>query len=472
MKKTLFSLLIFLFISGPSVWGMVFHGVTEKDSIKIMDEDTVYTLLLAASQGDSALVLQLLKAGIRPDTTTWEGVTALMFAVNNGHPGTVKVLAENGANLNKKDQKGNSPLITAAQNGNLQIAEILIRNGADINTGDAYRVTPLMLAVGLDSFALSDMLVYYGADVSKADKNGTTALMVASVTGNIDIAYVLLEAGADVNCTDKQGLTPLHAATWYGYWSLASLLLDYGADPNIAADNGYTSLGVAVEADDLYATEMLASAGANLNQRISFSQNPLTIALKKKNDSIVSFLRANHARFNGWPTFYKYGFGTEINWNADDYRWSFFFLASEKKYNLNMMVGWGFRPSAIRVLENDSDAIDYQYWERRGNLFLAIDKSVFLMHGRNGFQAGVYGGLKGIYTYGSYRGTARKPNGKILAAPGIGLTLEGNGYRVTAGYEYLDLDLYEVSPHRINVTASFMWSSKKNNFKPNFINWF
>ena len=38
--------------------------VAKKDTIKIIDEDTVYTLLLAASQGDSTLVLDLLKAGI------------------------------------------------------------------------------------------------------------------------------------------------------------------------------------------------------------------------------------------------------------------------------------------------------------------------------------------------------------------------------------------------------------------------
>lgn len=472
MAKNLYSIFIFLIMAGASIQGMVIRPFAMRDTLKIIDEDTVYTFLLAASKGDSTLVLDLLKAGISADTTTWEGITALMYAVNSGHASTVKVLAENGAKLNRQDSNGNSPLINAVQNGNMVIAEFLIRNGADINLSDRFGITPLMLAVGIDSFAMADMLLYYGADVLKADNNRTTPLMVASVTGNIDIAYILLEAGANVNSPDKKGLTPLHAATWYGYWSMVEMLLDYGADPNIAAENGYTSLGVAVEANDLYATELLASAGANLNQRISFSQNPLTIAVKKKNDSIASFLRANHARYNGWPSFSKYGFGTEINWNGDDYRCSLFFGAYEKKYNLNLSGGWGFRPSAIRVLEGQSESIEYQYWERRGNLFLSLDKSVFFIHGMKGFRAGLYGGLKGIYTYGSYRGSGRKPNDKFLLAPGTGVTVEGSIYRVTAGYEYLNLDLYRISPHHVNFTVQFMWNRKKNNFKPDFINWF
>ncbi|MBN2764514.1 MAG: ankyrin repeat domain-containing protein, partial [Bacteroidales bacterium] len=263
----------------------------------------------------------------------------------------------------------------------------------------------------------------------------------------------------------------LHAAAWYGYWSLTELLLDYGADPDIMAHNGYTPLCVAVEADDLFETKLFASAGANLNHRISFSQNPLSLAVEKRNDSIVSFLRANNSHYNGWPSFNKFGLGTELNFIAGDFRWSFFLAASEKKYNLNLLAGWGFRPSAIRVLEDESEFIQYQYWERRGNLFLSIDKSVFFAHGNNDFQAGVYGGLKGIYTFGSYRGTGIKPEDRILAAPGAGLCMEGRFYRITAGYEYLNLDLYTISPHRINFSLSFMWNRKKNNFNPDFINW-
>ena len=473
MKRGFFAFFVLLALTGiSSLSGTEFHTATAEDTLKIIEGDTIYTYMLAASRGDSSLVLGLLKHGIKVDTTAWEGVTALMYAVKNDHPGTVKVLAENGARLNKKDTDGNSPLLAAVQSGNLMMSEYLIRKGADINQADNFSITPLMFAVGIDSFALADMLLYYGADVSKTDRNGTTALMVAAVTGNLDVVYALLEAGADVNCRDKKGFTPLHAATWYGYWSVVELLLDYGADPNLETENGYTSLDVAIEADDRYATTLLASAGADMNQRISFSQNPLTLAVEKKNDSIVSFLRGNRSRFNYWPCFNKYGFGTEMNWNANDYGWNFFVAASEKKYNLNVSGGWGFRPSAIRVLESESESVDYQYWERRGNLFLSLDKSVFFIHGRNGLQAGLYGGLKGIYTYGSYRGAGEKPNDDLIAVPGLGITLEGKSIRLAAGYEYLNLNLYKINPHRVSVSVSILWNRKKNYFKPNFINWF
>jgi hypothetical protein len=123
------------------------------------------------------------------------------------------------------------------------------------------------------------------------------------------------------------------------------------------------------------------------------------------------------------------------------------------------------------VLEYKNDSAQFQYWERRGNLILSIDKSVFFIHGRKDFQAGVYGGLKGVYTYGSYRGSGIKPDDRILAALGAGLCLEGRFYRVSAGYEYLELDLAKISPHRFNVSVGFFWNRNRNNFKPDFLNW-
>jgi len=444
------------------------------DTLIIDEDDTVYTYLTAASKGDSALVLAFLKAGVRVDTTSWDGITALSYALQNGHSGTVKALAENGADLNRKDIAGNSPLMLAVQNGDLRMSEYLIRKGSDFNAGNKKGITPLMFALAIDSFALADMLLYYGADVTKTDKNGTSALMIATLNGNYNLVYALLEAGADVNIQDKKGYAPLHAAIWYGYWDVADLLLGYGADPNITAKNGYPPLGAAIEANDLYAVEILAAAGADLNQKISSSQNPLSIAVETKNDSIRRFLRNNNARLNAGPSISKIVLGTEINWNTDDCRWSFFAGVIEKKYNLNLSVGWGFRPSAIRVLETVNDQMSFQYWEKRRFLFLSLDKSVFLLHPNEDIQVGFYGGIKGIYTYGSYRGAqgaSAKPDDRLMAAPGLGFIIEGRTLRYTIGYEYLNLDLYKFSPHHVNISFGFLLNRKKNNFNPVFINW-
>jgi ankyrin repeat protein len=472
MPRTISVLLLLLFSAGiHSLAAREFRTIAVDDTMLIVGDDTVYSYLIAASQGDSAQVLTFLKAGIRVDTTTWEGVTALSYALQNGHSGTVKVLTENGANLNRKDGDGNSPLMLAVQSGDLLMSEYLIRKEADINAGNKKGITPLMFAAAIDSFALADMLLYYGADVLKTDKNGTSALMIATLNGNFELVSALLEVGADVNVQDKKGYAPLHAAIWYGYWDIADLLLGYGADPNITAQNGYPPLGAAIEANDLYAVTLLTSAGADLNQKISFSQNPLAIAIEKRNDSIQRFLRHNKARFNAWPSFSKFGIGTEINWNADDYRWSFFAGTIEKKYNLIMSVGWGFRPSAIRVLDREMDRVSIQYWENRGYLFLSLDKSVFLLHGKGDIQAGLYGGVKGIYTYGSYRGSVAKPDDRLKAAPGVGFVIEGRTIRYALGYEYMNLDLYKFSPHRVNISLCFMFNRSKNNFNPVFINW-
>jgi hypothetical protein len=250
------------------------------------------------------------------------------------------------------------------------------------------------------------------------------------------------------------------------------LLLDYGADPSAAAKNGYSPLSIAVKLNDMEAVKILISAGADVNQQVIPSQTLLNMAVENRNSSIASILRRNNVRFNYHPNFGQFGLGTECDWNADDIMWNFHFLVSETKYNLNLWTGGGFRPSPIRVLENHDEPVSNQYWERRGNLFLSLDKSVFFYHGKQGWRAGVYGRLKSVYTFGNYRGSNEKPDDKFLIAPGIGISLDGRSIRFNAGYEYFNAGLYKKSPHCISLSLSLKWNRKKDNFRPSFINWY
>ncbi len=444
--------------------------IVKSDSNEIIDNDTTYTFLLAASKGDSALTARLLQLGADVNKLSLDGWPALMYALNNRHYSVARLLIEHGAELNKTYTDGTTPLILAIRNGDLEMAEYMIRKGSDVEIADEKGITPLMYAVGIDSIAIADMLLYYGADPLKKDNFGASALMIACVTGNYDIVYLLLENGADPNSKNMKGFTPLHAAIWYGYWGIIELLLDYGADPNIVAENGYSPTAIATEVNDLYALKILYSAGANLHHKLSHSQNLRTIAAENRNDSITAFLRANNVRYNYWPGINMFGLGTEMIWNLDDYYWNFYFLAAEKKYNLHLSAGIGFRPSAIRVLEDYNELYSYQYWERRGNLFLSLDKSVYLFRSNSGkFMTGIYGGVKGIYTYGSYRGSSRQPDDRILAAPVAGITLDTKYIRFTVGYEYMNLRLYKVNPNLIKMSFCVKWNSKKDNFNTDFI---
>jgi ankyrin repeat protein len=465
-------LIILLYGDYAFLWSQDFNQRPGRDTLVILENDTVFTLLYAASRGDSARVSKLLLSGVQADATTNGSLTALMYAIMNGHTPTARLLVDNGARLDRKVPGDNTALIATVQRGNHALAEYLIRKGADINLGDSNGVTPLMYAVGIDSFALADMLLYYDADVNRTDSSGVTALLVASVTGNIDLAARLLSSGADANARSRKDITPLHAAIWFGYWNIAELLLEAGADPNSRAKNGYAPVSIAVEANDLYATSMLVSFGADVNQPVSRSLNPLTIAVENNNDSLAAYLRDNQARYNYRPSFEKFGLGTDMTWFDDDYLWGFYVAGTEMKYNLNLRTGGAFRPSAIRVLEEQDENTAFQYWERRGELFISLDKSVYFFHGSNSIKAGFYGGIKGIYTFGSYRGMDTKPHDRIMAAPGVGLTLDTEYLRLTLGYEYHNLKLYKISPNRINISIEFRWNRKINHFKPEFIPWF
>ena len=118
-------------------------------------------ILLAAQQGDTATIHQLLQEGVDVNTRqrapryvnlmkgrpyVMNDYTPLMYAAMYGQKDAAKVLLENGATVNAHSITGNTPLMAAANMGNVEIVTLLIRNGADVRAKNRYGATAVNFA--------------------------------------------------------------------------------------------------------------------------------------------------------------------------------------------------------------------------------------------------------------------------------------------------------------------------------------
>lgn len=435
----------------------------------ILDFD--YQLIIASDRGDSLRASELIDWGADVNAKTYDDVTPLMYAAQNGYPAIVKMLIGKGASLDMQSTIGYTALIAAVRSDHIETAELLIRNGADINLADRKKATPLMYAVAMDRFYIADMLLYYGADVSLKDRNGVTAIMIACRKGNYEIALRLIEYGAGLNTTDEQGRSALHFAAISGNADLVDALIKSGADIEKKTASGYSPLAAAVDVNEFEAARMLIGSGADINSRIIGSLNVLSLAEKNKNSRLIEMLRNNGAAENYWPRFNHFITDVEFSFNRDNTDLRFAFGIGESKYNLQVVLGYGFWIKPMQVLEQVDYDVYYQYWERRSSVSLALKKDVFRMRAGKKVKLGIFAGMKGTYSFGNHKGSDTRADNQWALCPAIGIMGECRFVRLSLHYEYMNLNIYKGSNNRINLTVSFLLSRKQGILNTELNNW-
>ena len=299
---------------------LLYAGANAKATTRI---NSYTPLLLAARNGNAAVMGPLLNAGADPNLPTANGTTPLMFAAAAGSADAVRLLLDGGAEPNAKETyRGLTPIMFAAAADRSDVVDLLAERGADLTAttkvvelskmgrnsavfagllfgnpqpagqqnaqgrrggtpeaqaaaagsapGGAARGgsapfggrNPFAGMAGVDRQYQLNELVYA--------QGGMTPLLLAARQGYAATVSALLDAGADIDQPSAgDHTTPLLVATLNGHFDLAKALLDRGADPRIASENGATPLYAALNCE--WAPKALyPQPRAQLNQTITY----------------------------------------------------------------------------------------------------------------------------------------------------------------------------------------------------------
>ncbi|KAK8022524.1 ankyrin repeat-containing protein [Apiospora rasikravindrae] len=216
------------------------------------------------------------------------------------HDVTCTWLRKGDLDPNARDADGSTVLGIAVKAGRRQICETLLAAGADASLATEYSMNALEVALWLggDHLDIARLLVTNG--VATQNPGGGyygRALHAAVIRGYTDILKLMLEHGADPNTTSPLYGTALRAAAYGCHIEVCKLLIEAGADVNLG-DN-LTPLAVAVSNEKEGGealTELLLSAGADINARDDDGTTPLHKAVKREGDDGVSMAKLLIAR--------------------------------------------------------------------------------------------------------------------------------------------------------------------------------
>jgi ankyrin repeat protein len=143
--------------------------------LEVKDDDGYTPLLLAAVNGDEAVVKQLLEKGADLESKDDDCRTPLSWAARSGHEAGVKLLLEKGADLESKDNDGLTPLLCAVRLGFEVVVKQLLEKVLDLEDLEARDHdgrTLLSWADGNGYHAVVDQLLEKIAELKRKDKYG------------------------------------------------------------------------------------------------------------------------------------------------------------------------------------------------------------------------------------------------------------------------------------------------------------
>ncbi|KDO23809.1 hypothetical protein SPRG_11241 [Saprolegnia parasitica CBS 223.65] len=195
-----------------------------------VDVDGFSALMIAAAEGNSEVVLELLRLGADANLRTFElKSAALHFAAKNGDPVIVEEIQVTNlvVVVSCMDIALDTPLVWACIEGRDEAVRILLDHGADPRVKNHFDATTLMCATmlgddateGIDACRkniVAMLLQQCPEMVNAQDRDGTTAMHLAASCGYLQCVQELLAHGADITIRNAIGQTPLEEAELTG----------------------------------------------------------------------------------------------------------------------------------------------------------------------------------------------------------------------------------------------------------------
>lgn len=206
----------------PMIWAIGMQSAMSTTMLAVIAPDhwDPAWLVLAARQGDQALVVKLLSGKVPPDHKDAQGRTALWHAVQNRKTALVDVLLNAGASPMMADKSGDTPLHIASRSGDASMNERLLRNAGSItlwNRGNVQGAKPLHIACESGNKSAAEVLVKHGATLDERDAAGNTPLMSAAGANQLAVVSWLLAQGASTKVRNHNKKTALEIAGQLGH---------------------------------------------------------------------------------------------------------------------------------------------------------------------------------------------------------------------------------------------------------------
>lgn len=183
-------------------------------------------IIAAADLGQTDVVLKLIGRGLDANTASADGTTLLMMAARNGNLALVEALLKQRANHLMRNRFGDTALMLAALNGHLGVVRRLIELRGPQENRDGW--TPLHYAAFSGHVEVAQLLVERGAAVDAPAPNSQTALMLAAGAGHLPMVAFLLGEQANPALRDHSGMTARAIAQGKGQTDVAEYLRRIG----------------------------------------------------------------------------------------------------------------------------------------------------------------------------------------------------------------------------------------------------
>lgn len=187
-------------------------------------------LILAATNGITDIVKELIRRNVRLDKPDGNGCTALKQAAHGGHIDIVLALIKAGASVDVADHEGWTALISSASKGRLKISKALINAGANVRAVANSGETALAQSVGSrsDGLALSALRNLNQMLGREADDGNGLMETIDLADDALKLTDILLKTGANPN-VELDGKSLLEIAIQGGDEELVKLLKKHGA---------------------------------------------------------------------------------------------------------------------------------------------------------------------------------------------------------------------------------------------------